>query len=80
MKTISLRQNASEINSMTGSNKMKEGDKNKLTRKAPKNNSRLYERVAAANAACQKTKNSIIVRIVKMIFLALLRFELSFIR
>ena len=65
---------------MTGSSKMKEGDKNKLTRKALKNTSKLYERVAAANAACQKAKNSIIVKIVKMIFLALLRYELSFIR
>ena len=72
------------MNIITGSNKMNDGDKNRLNLKTSKNSSMLYsKRVPLANknvTTSQNTKKPIIVTIVKMIVLDLVRSKVSITR
>ena len=74
---VSIQLAISAMNIITGSNKMNDGDKNRLNLKTSKNSSMLYsKRVPLANknvTTSQNTKKPIIVTIVKMIVLDLVR-------
>jgi len=74
---VSVQLAISAMNIITGSNKMNDGDKNRLNLKTSKNSSMLYsKRVPLVNknvTTSQNTKKPIIVTIVKMIVLDLVR-------
>ena len=65
------------LNNIIGSNKINDGDKNKLNLKTLRNNSKLYSKrvpcVKASTTISQNAKKAIIVIIVKMTVFALVR-------
>ena len=83
-KKVSIQLKTSAMNHIIGSNKINDGDKNRLNLKTLKNSSQLYSKrvpcVKASTTISQNTKKPTIVIIVKMTVFVLVKSKLSIMR